>query len=201
MTVLLVLALLGAVAATMWGFAATRADETAHDTGPTGPLVGDGWVDADGGAIRLDAVSARDMGHQMPGMDQNLADPVPEGARRVSTTVTVAATAPEGLELADSDFTLSGPGLGASAPVRAQLGDGRLEEGTAMTVELVFDVPEATDQGLVLAFGEALVPVPGLGSPAPATPLPSEPAAPTDDHPHASDVPDDHPQEGDQHGH
>lgn len=195
-TVLLVLALLAVVGATTWGFSATRAD-----VGPDASVpAGEGWVDAGDAVIRLDAVSARDTGHQMPGMDQNLADPVPEGARRISATVTVAATAEEGTELTSSDFRFSAPGLAPTAPVRAQLGDGRLDQGTAMTVELVFDVPEETEDGLVLTFGAAALPLPGLTAAPEPVPVPTEPAVPADDHPHAPGVPEGHHEE-DGHGH
>lgn len=194
LTGLLLLVLLATLAATVWGLAQSRADDAPHHLDPGSSSSYDDWVDAGAARIRLESFSARDQAHQMPGMNQNLADPVPDGARRLATTVTVVAAADSELQLSGSDFTLSGPEVTSARPVRAQLGDGRLPAGDAMTLELVFDVPESTRDGLVLSYRGASVKLPDLAAsvehPVP-DPDPQRPSAPTAPQQPSHDTPHD----------
>lgn len=141
-----VLALIGVLAAL--GGAATV--EQARRQGGIGWTAAAGdTVAVPGGTISVTAVIPETIGpmnhsgYAQLGMSMQtmVPDSTPEGQRTFTVLVSLVGAAAGGLDAAAERFTVSGAGLAAEAPLRAELGDALVPPGSGMTGVLVFRVP------------------------------------------------------------
>lgn len=131
------------VGAGAWGLSVPRDDS--HDVAPL-PVA---TVELADGTVRIDGLVDKQVGHLMPGMAST--NDAPAGMRRFSVNVTLAARSGAAFAYSAADFAVSGEGTAAAGPVDAQLGDGSLPAGRALTGTLTFDVPEKATR-LLLQF-------------------------------------------------
>lgn len=149
---------LGVLGGGAWGLLQPR---DSHGTGHAHPGSAVlGTVDLPDGTLRVDGLVDKQVGHVMPGM--STPEDVPAGMRRISVNVSLGATDGESLSYDRRDFTVSGPGVAAVAPVAGQIDNGQLTAGQAISGSLSFDVPESATS-LSLRFGDTeAVPLPAL---------------------------------------
>lgn len=148
---ILALAVLAALAAGGWGLVSSLAGE-----GPPARM-GEA-VAVPGGALLVEKVTPEHMaamkmgkfGQQGMNMAMPNMDMAPDGYARFSVNVTLEARGGE-LAYAPEDFRLSGEGFDADGPVRSQLGEGAVPDGSAVSGSLVFQAPEGA-KGLTLEF-------------------------------------------------
>lgn len=157
---LLFVATLAAIAVGGWGLLASLAS-------PAPPAaVGEAVEVPGGGLLRVDGVTpehmapmkmnkfgASGMSMQSTGMDM-----APEGFRRFTVDVSLAAREGGSFSYSAKDFTLSGERVEETAPLRHQLEAGTLASGSATSGALVFQVPEEASN-LMLSFGDGRQPV------------------------------------------
>lgn len=148
--VILALAVAAALAAGGWGLVSSL-------TGEAPPArIGEN-AEVPGGLLRVEKVTPEHMAAMQSSkfagagmsMSSGGMDMAPEGQRRFSVDVTLAARG--GLEYAPEDFSISGKGFKAHGPVRSQLGEGSIADGSAVAGTLVFQVPKKS-RDLMLAF-------------------------------------------------
>lgn len=73
-------------------------------------------------------------------------DATPEGQRTFTLLISLVGRGADGIEASADQFTVSGPGFSAVAPLRADLGGGRVPPGSGLTGVLVFRVPAEAQQ-------------------------------------------------------
>lgn len=95
--------------------------------------------------MKMGKFSQQGMNMAMPNMDM-----VPDGYTRFAVNVTLEARGGE-LAYAPEDFRLSGKGFKTDGPIRSQLGEGAVPDGSAVSGNLVFQAPEKA-KGLTLEF-------------------------------------------------
>ena len=150
---ILVLAVVAALAAGGWGLVSSLAGEA--------PPARMGEAAAvPGGTLRVEKVMPEHMapmkmgkfGQQGMNMAMPNMDMAPDGYTRFTVNVTLEARGGE-LAYAPEDFRLSGEGFETDGPVRSQLGQGAIPDGSAVSGNLVFQAPEKAE-GLTLEFDD-----------------------------------------------
>lgn len=152
---LLFVALLAALAAAGWGVLSSLGD---RDEVPA--RVGEP-VAVSGGVLSVDSVAPESMapmqmgkfsasGMNMSGAGMDMA---PEGQRRFTVEVTLAAGEASSLAYSADDFRISGDGLEVSGPYRDQLAGESLSPESAVSGTLVFQVPDKA-KNLMLSFDD-----------------------------------------------
>lgn len=147
---ILALAVAAALVAGGWGVVSSL-------TGEAPPARMGEDVEVPGGLLRVEAVTPEHMapmqsskfsagGMSMSSMGMDMA---PEGFERF--TVEVDLLSEGGLDYSPRDFRLSGEGVETHGPVRSQLGEGEVPEGSAVSGNLVFQAPEGA-KNLTLEF-------------------------------------------------
>lgn len=153
---LLSVAVSAALTAGGWGLFAAQ---VSHSATVAGHAVSQGEVaETPGGLLRVDDVLLERMEHAQTGkfsksgmnMGGMGVDMAPEGQRRFTVEVSLSAGS-GGLEYSAEDFRLTGGGMKEATPVRSQLGDGVLPEGSDTHGVLIFQAPEDAS-GLMLSF-------------------------------------------------
>lgn len=148
---ILALAVFAALAAGGWGLVSSL-------TGEEPPArIGEAAA-VPGGALLVEKVTPEHMASMKTGkfgqQGMNMAMPnmdmAPDGYARFSVDVTLEARGGE-LAYAPGDFRLSGEGFKTDGPVRSQLGEGAVPDGSAVSGNLVFQAPEKA-KGLTLEF-------------------------------------------------
>lgn len=156
---LLFAATLVVLAAGGWGlFAALGAPAPASAAGDT--------VEVPGGFLRVDGVTPehmapmkmKDFGASGMSMQSTGMDMPPEGFRRFTVDISLAASENGNFSYSAKDFTVSGEGLEETTPLRHQLEAGTLAPGSATSGALVFQAPEEA-KNLMLSFGDGRQPV------------------------------------------
>lgn len=155
----LFVATLAVLATGGWGLLASLAS-------PAPPAAVGDTVEVPGGFLRVDDATpehmapmkmnkfgASGMSMQSTGMDM-----APEGFRRFTVDVSLAAPEGQSFGYAAKDFTLSGDKMDETGPLRHQLEAGTLAPGTATSGALVFQVPDEA-RNLMLTFGDGRQPV------------------------------------------
>lgn len=148
---ILALAVLAAIVAGGWGLVSSltgeeppaRLGEAA--TVPGGALLVEKVTPEHMASMKMGKFGQQGMNMAMPNMDM-----APDGYTRFSVNVTLEARGGE-LDYTPEDFRLSGEGLKTDGPVRSQLGEGVVPEGSAVSGNLVFEAPEKA-KGLTLEF-------------------------------------------------
>lgn len=141
-----VFALIGVLAAL--GGAATVEQARRHGGIGWTAAAGD-TVAVPGGTISVTAVIPETIGpmnhsgYAQLGMSMQtmVPDSTPEGQRTFTVLVSLAGTGAAGLDAGAERFTVSGHGLAAVEPLRAELGDALVPPGSGKTGVLVFRVP------------------------------------------------------------
>ncbi len=156
---LLFVAVLVALAAGGWGLLVSLG-------APAPPAAVGETVEVPGGFLRVDGITPEHMAPMQAGkfgasgmsMSSMGMDMAPEGFRRF--TVEVSLAAPEGgsLDYSAEDFRISGAGVPETGPVRHQLEAGTLPPGSGTSGALIFQAPEEAGN-LLLTFGDARQPV------------------------------------------
>jgi hypothetical protein len=170
---LLALAVLFALGSGLWG----TLNPSAGSPVPVGEA-----VEVSGGEFRVAAVLPEHMEHMqagrfagadMGGMAGMGVDMTPEGYRRLTVEVTLAA-GEEPIRYARERFRVSGPELAETPPMRGELAEGVVPAGSAVSGVLVFQVPKETAGELYLNFDGSrsvdLIAPAGPGSPLPDRP-------------------------------
>lgn len=117
-------------------------------------------VEAGAGLVRVDAVTPEHMAPMQKGkfaasgmsMSSMGMDMAPEGYERFAVDVTLIAENGD-LSYSPKDFRLSAEGAKEHGPVRDQLAEGTIAEGSAVSGILVFQAPEKA-RNLTLTFDE-----------------------------------------------
>jgi hypothetical protein len=148
---ILALATLAALAAGGWGLVSSLAgEEPPARIGeaaavPGGALVIEKVTPEHIAPMKMGKFGQQGMNMAMPNMDMP-----PDGYTRFAVNVTLEARGGE-LAYAPEDFRLSGEGFKTDGPVRSQLGEGAVPDGSAVSGNLVFQAPEKAE-GLTLEF-------------------------------------------------
>lgn len=116
-------------------------------------------VAVEGGSMRVDAYTPEHMAHPQTGkfaasgmsMSAMGVDMAAEGKERFAVEVTLAADEGGALSYSPDDFLVSGKGFEKASPVRHQLGGGTVPAGSAVSGNLVFEVPDDA-KDLALGF-------------------------------------------------
>lgn len=158
---LLFVATLAAIAVGGWGLLASLSS-------PTLPAAGGEAVEVPGGGLmRVDGVTPEHMapmqmnkfGASGMSMQQSAGmDMAPEGYRRFTVDVSLAAPENGSFSYSAKEFKISGEKTKEGAPLRHQLEAGTLAPGTATSGALVFQVPNDA-RNLMLSFGDGRQPV------------------------------------------
>lgn len=150
---LLFAALLGALVVAGWGVLSSlgNRDEVPARLGepvalPGGALVVDGVTPESMAPMQTSKFSASGM--NMPAMGMDMA---PEGYRRFTVEVTLAAGEAASLAYSAEDFRVSGNGTKTVAPLRDQLEGASLPAGSEISGTLVFQVPDEA-KNLTLSY-------------------------------------------------
>lgn len=117
-------------------------------------------VEAGSGLVRVDAVTPEHMAPMQKGkfaasgmsMSSTGMDMAPEGFERFAVDVTLIAENGD-LSYSPKDFRVGAKGVKDHGPVRAQLAEGDVAEGSAVSGILVFQAPEKA-KNLTLSFDE-----------------------------------------------
>ena len=139
---ILVLAVAAALAAGGWGAISSLTGE--RPPAPVGESVAvpDGLFRVEGvtpehmAPMKMGKFGQQGMNMAMPNMDM-----APDGYERFAVNVTLEARG-AGLDYAPTDFRLSGEGVRDHEPIRSQLGEGAVPNGSAVSGNLVFQAPE-----------------------------------------------------------
>ena len=139
---ILALAVLVALVAGGWGLVSSltgeeppaRSGEAA--TVPGGALLVEKVAPEHMASMQMGKFGQQGMNMAMPNMDMAL-----DGYTRFSVDVTLGARGGE-LAYASEDFRLSGEGFKTDGPVRSQLGEGVVPDGSAVSGNLVFQTPK-----------------------------------------------------------
>ena len=99
--------------------------------------------------MQSDKFAASGMNMSSMGMDM-----APEGQRRFTVGVTLAAGKSGGLDYSAEDFQIEGEGIEKSVPIRDQLEGETVSSGGAISGNLVFQIPEDASD-LTLSFKES----------------------------------------------
>lgn len=150
---ILAFAVLAALAAGGWGLVSSLTGEAPPArTGeaaavPGGTLLVEKVTPEHIAPMKMGKFGQQGMNMAMPNMDM-----APDGYARFSVNVTLEARGGE-LAYAPEDFRLSGEGFKADGPVRSQLGEGAVPDGSAVSGNLIFQAPEKAE-GLTLEFDD-----------------------------------------------
>jgi hypothetical protein len=166
---LLFVATLAVLAAGGWGLLASLGS-------PAPPAAVGDTVEVSGGLLSVDDVTLENMapmqmkkfGASGMNMQATGIDMAPEGFRRFTVDVSLAAQEGGNFSYSAKDFKVSGEGMKEAGPIRHQLKAGTLAPGSATSGALVFQAPEEA-KNLMLSFGDGRQPValdlePGEGS-------------------------------------
>lgn len=154
---LLTLLTLTVLAAGGWGLSSALSADAPFRTARIGEQVA-----VPGGFLLVDKVTPEHMAAMQSGkfaaggMDMSSMgmDMAPEGTRRFAVDVTLAAEGGD-LSYSPEDFRVTGEGMKKETyPIRHRLGASVIPAGSAVSGNLVFQVPEAAKE-LVLSFGDA----------------------------------------------
>ena len=141
---ILAVAVAAALAAGGWGAISSL-------TGEAPPARVGESVTVPGGVFRVEGVTPEHMapmkmgkfGQQGMNMAMPNMDMAPDGYERFSVNLTLQAQGAN-LDYAPEDFRLSGEGVEDHQPIRSQLGEGTVPDGSAVSGSLVFQAPEDT---------------------------------------------------------
>ena len=155
---LLLLALVGVLAAGAWGVFVDRGESG------TGAVVGD-VVSIPGGQMRVDVLRPWDENKHdggMPGM--KIPDPKPTDTRRFWLDVTLGGRTAPGVRYDPRLFTISGAGMEPRTPHGASEGLGVIVPGAQATVTLLYQVPKKVADVVLRVPGVSrpvVIPAPG----------------------------------------
>lgn len=182
---LLFLAVLAALVAGGWGVLVSVSSQAPP------ARIGD-TVEVSGGFLRVDGVTPENMAPMQSGkfgasgmsMSSSGMDMAPEGSRRFTVDVSLAASENGSLGYSAEDFKITGSGMKETGPIRHQLEAGTLPPGSATSGVLIFQAPEKA-RNLTLTFDDGRQPV-ALDLPAGGHPHGDESQPKDDGHSHGA---------------
>ena len=154
---ILAFAVAAALAAGGWGAISSLTGEAPPARVGENVTVPDGLFRVEGvtpehmAPMKMGKFGQQGMNMAMPNMDM-----APDGYERFSVNLSLQAQGAD-LDYAPEDFRLSGKGVEDQQPIRSQLGEGSVPDGSAVSGSLVFQAPEdAKDLKLEFKGGRAV---------------------------------------------